>query len=141
MSLEKLLTTCLTTIENVTLFKTAFIYHLSEHKILMIFPRAFADSVVLPIGKECFASCLPCLPPSTDSPSLTCTPTDSPSARQHTRKVASLTLFYRIYCETQHFPDQKLSSSIFTCCRSFVRPASVTSPLRGANRHQICSFF
>ena len=35
-------------------------------------------------------------------------------------------------CETQRFPDQKLSSSIFTCrlfvCSS-VRPASVTSPL------------
>ena len=33
------------------------------------------------------------------------------------------------YCETQRFPDQKLSSSIFTCRLSSVRPASVTSPL------------
>ena len=33
-----------------------------------------------------------------------------------------------IHCETQRFTDQKLSSPIFAC-RSFVRPASVISPL------------
>ena len=37
-----------------------------------------------------------------------------------------------LYCQTQCFTDQKLSSTIFPCC-SFVRcPASVASPLRDA---------
>ena len=37
-------------------------------------------------------------------------------------------VFFDNFCETQRLTDQKLSSSIFTCCL-FVCPASVTSPL------------
>ena len=42
--------------------------------------------------------------------------------------VFSLVPVLNLYCETQGFTDQKLSSTIFACCLS-VRPASVTSPL------------